>query len=87
MPSDGAAAFHLHRQAQAQRARVLSMLLIPLQADYGVALKRSPDARLACTQAWGRGADSTVLGGGDSVVALREMLGVISAFEWRKHGV
>ncbi len=39
-----ATAFHLHRQAQAQRARVLGMLLIGFEADYGIALKRAPDA-------------------------------------------
>ena len=34
-------AFHQHRQAQAQRARVLGMLLMPLEADYGMALRLS----------------------------------------------
>ena len=46
-------AFHLHRQAQAQRARVLGMLLVPFGADYGIALPRAPDARQACVEAWG----------------------------------
>jgi len=75
--------FHLHRQAQAQRARVLGMVLLSFGEDYGLALRRSPDARGACTQAWG---DSQV-GEGDSVASLRELLGLISAFEWRKNGV
>jgi hypothetical protein len=35
--NDPAAAFHLHRQAQAQRARVLGSVLIELQGDYGIA--------------------------------------------------
>ncbi|MBW8722528.1 MAG: methyltransferase, partial [Polaromonas sp.] len=34
-------AFHLHRQAQAQRARVLSMVLIPFDADYSIPLRRA----------------------------------------------
>ena len=82
-PDDSVAggAFHRHRQAQAQRARVLSQVLITLQADRSIALRRSPDVRLACEQAWGP-AD-----GQPSVVALRELLGVVSAFEWRKKGV
>ena len=82
-PSDTSpgAAFHRHRQAQAQRARVLSQVLIPLQGDRSIALRRAPDVRLACEQAWGP-AD-----GQPSVVSLRELLGVISAFEWRKKGV
>ena len=48
-----AEAFHLHRQAQAQRARVLASVLIPLESDYGIGLRRAPDWRLACTEAWG----------------------------------
>ena len=81
--SNSAAAFHLHRQAQAQRARVLGMLLIGFDADYSVPLKRSPDARQACTEAWGPpAADGTA-----SVASLRELLGLISAHEWRKNGV
>jgi len=80
LPSD---AFHLHRQAQAQRARVLSMVLLPFDADYGIALRRAPDARLACAEAWGP-AD---VADGPSVASLRELLGLISAHEWRKKGV
>lgn len=75
------AAFHRHRQAQAQRARVLSQLLIELQPDRTIDLRRAPDVRLACEQAWGAADDQ------GSVVALRELLGLISAFEWRKKGV
>ncbi len=75
------AAFHRHRQAQSQRARVLAQILIPLDGDYGIPLRRAPDVRLACTQAWGA-AD-----GAASVTSLRELLGLISAFEWRKKGV
>jgi len=75
--------FHLHRQAQAQRARTLSMLLIPLDADYTIPLRRAPDLRLACSEAWGD-ADPQF---GVSVVSLRELLGLIGAHEWRKKGV
>jgi SAM-dependent methyltransferase len=75
------AAFHRHRLAQAQRARVLSQLLIPLEGDHGIPLRRAPDHRQACTEAWGAG------DGGPAVVSLRELLGVVSAFEWRKKGV
>jgi len=74
--------FHLHRQARAQRARVLGMLLIPVKADYSIALRRAPDAREACTEVWGM-AEGT----GDSVVSLRELLGMTSAHEWRRVGV
>jgi methylase of polypeptide subunit release factors len=73
-------AFHLHRQAQGQRARVLGMLLIPFNADYSIPLRRAPDVRQACNEAYGRGEQ-------DFVVSLREMLGLVGAHEWRKKGV
>jgi hypothetical protein len=75
--------FHLHRQAQAQRARVLGMLLLPMDADYRMPLRRAPDARLACAEAWGPAETAA----GPSVIALRELLGLISAHEWRKKGL
>lgn len=73
--------FHLHRQAQAQRARILGMLLLPLTPDYRLNLRRAPDISEACQEAYGP-ADAT-----DSVVSLREVLGLIGAHEWRKKGV
>ena len=76
-------AFHLYRQAKSQRARVLSMVLIEFGADYAIALRRAPDARQACTEAWGLTDDST----GPCVASLRELMGIISAHEWRKKGV
>ncbi|MDP3795871.1 MAG: class I SAM-dependent methyltransferase [Polaromonas sp.] len=53
-------AFHLHRQAQAQRARVLGMVLIPFDADYSIPLRRAPDAKKACAEAWGTAAPTLV---------------------------
>ena len=76
-----AEAFHLHRQAQAQRARVLSSLLIALEGDYAIDLRRAPDLRQACTKAWGAAT------GERSVASLRELLGLVGAHEWRKKGV
>lgn len=75
------AAFHTHRQAQAQRTRILSQLLIELDGDYGIALRRAPDVKAACTQAFGP------VNGQTSVISLRSLQGVIGAFEWRKNGV
>ncbi len=74
-------AFHLHRQAQAQRARTLSQVLVPVDADYGIPLRRAPDLRAVFAEAWG---PST---GEPSVVSLREVLGLVGAHEWRKKGV
>jgi methylase of polypeptide subunit release factors len=76
-----AEAFHRHRQAQARRARTLAMLLLPLDGDYGIPLRRAPDLRQACAEAYGP-ADH-----GPSVVSLREVLGLIGAHEWRRKGV
>ena len=73
-------AFHLHRQAQAQRARTLGMLLLPLDADYRIPLRRAPDVKDACTEAYG--AD-----GAPSLVSLRELLGLIGAHEWHRKGI
>ncbi|MEX8518044.1 MAG: methyltransferase [Leptothrix sp. (in: b-proteobacteria)] len=74
-------AFHLHRMAQAQRARILAAVLIPIEPDYSVTLRRAPDLQQACLEAWGP-AD-----GQASVVSLRELLGLVGAHEWRKKGV
>ena len=76
-----AEAFHLHRQAQAQRARVLASVLIPLEGDYTIDLRRAPDWRQACSEAWGPAT------GERSVATLRELLGLVGAHEWRKKGV
>jgi len=75
-------AFHLHRQAQAQRARILNMLLIPFDADHSVPLRRAPDVRLACENAYGPEEGSQPY-----VASLRGLLGLIGAYEWRKNGV
>ena len=75
-------AFHLYRQAKAQRARVLGMVLIEFDAGYAIALRRAPDAKQACLEAWGQATGTST-----SVASLRELMGVISAHEWRKKGV
>ena len=78
--SSPAEAFHLYRQAQSQRARTLGMLLLPFEDDHGIPLRRAPDVRQACAEAYGPG-------DGPYVASLRELLGLIGAHEWRKKGV
>ncbi len=73
-------AFNLHRLAQAQRARILGMLLIPLETDYSIPLRRAPQVQAACQAVYGT---ATM----PSLVSLREILGLIGASEWRKKGV
>jgi SAM-dependent methyltransferase len=72
--------FNLHRLAQSQRARTLAMLLLPLDEQYAIPLRRAPDVREACEEAYGPSS-------GPSVVSLREVLGLVGAHEWRKKGV
>ncbi|MEW6022975.1 MAG: class I SAM-dependent methyltransferase [Pseudomonadota bacterium] len=76
-PTEG---FHRHRLSQLQRARTLAMLLIPFDADYTIPLRRAPDVREACSEAWGPASET-------SVASLRELLGLIGAHEWRRKGV
>lgn len=73
-------AFHLQRQSQSQRARILGMVLLPLETDYRIPLRRAPDVSMACAEAYGEAEAA-------SVVSLREVLGLIGAHEWRKKGV
>ena len=74
------AAFQAQRWAQALRSRILGALLLPFDADHGLPLKRAPDVRAAGLQAHGA-VD------GPYVQSLRELLGLVGAFEWRKKGV
>jgi len=73
-------AFHKHRMALGQRARVLAQVLVPLEAPYAIPLRRAPDVQAACEEAWGPAE-------GPSVVSLRELLGLVGAHEWRRRGV
>jgi SAM-dependent methyltransferase len=79
-PVSPAAAFHRYRQARSQRARTLAALLVMLGEDYGIALRRAPDIRQACAEAYGPGE-------APSVTSLRELLGIIGAHEWRTRGI
>ncbi|MYM41406.1 methyltransferase [Duganella qianjiadongensis] len=79
-PATPTEAFHLHRQAQSQRARTLAMLLIPFEAGYTIPLRRAPDVQLACNEAYGRF-------NAPFIASLRELLGLIGAHEWRRTGV
>jgi SAM-dependent methyltransferase len=80
-PAAPADAFNLHRQAQGQRQRVLGKLLVVLDGDYRIDLPRAPDLRAACTQAWGPP------DGRPRLVSLRELQGLVGAYEWRRKGV
>ncbi len=74
-------AFNAHRLAQSQRARTLGMVLVAMNTDYSIPLRRAPAWQHACEQSYGEASNTP------SVVALRELLGVVGAYEWRKNGV
>ncbi|MES2633510.1 MAG: class I SAM-dependent methyltransferase [Pseudomonadota bacterium] len=74
-------AFNVHRQAQGHRSRLLASVLVPLAPDYSIPLRRAPDLRQACREAWGPS------DGQPCVTSLRELLGLVGAHEWRKRGV
>lgn len=80
-PHPAAAAFALHRQLQGERAALLARLLVVVDADYRITLRRAQPVDEACQQAWGQPEGQATL------LALRELLAVISAGEWRKKGI
>lgn len=85
-PVNAGQAFNQHRQNLAHRARILGMLLIPFEADHTIPLRRAPDVKQACKEAYGAdGAPDTAHE--PYVASLRELLGLIGAHEWRKKGV
>jgi methylase of polypeptide subunit release factors len=77
---DSVDAFRRYRASRRRRAEVLGKLLVLLEDDFSLALRRAPDVRRACTEAYG-------LPQGRTVVALTELLGVLGAAQWREKGV
>ncbi|WP_086818808.1 class I SAM-dependent methyltransferase [Allokutzneria sp. NRRL B-24872] len=80
VPTARAPTFQAHRQDQARRARVLAMVLVLLDSDYALDLRRAPDVRQACNEVYD---EATA----PSAMPLRELLGVVGAHEWRRTGV
>jgi SAM-dependent methyltransferase len=72
--------FHRYRQGQALRARILGMVLIPLDAAQVIPLRRAPDVRAALHHALGQPV-------GDAVLSLRKLQGMVGAYEWHRKGV
>ena len=72
--------FHRYRMQQAQRVRLLGQLLIQIEADNGIALRRAPEVGQAMSQVF---APRQL----PMLISLRELLGIIGAYEWRRKGV
>lgn len=72
--------FNAYRLFRSQRAHLLGLLLLPLEASYRIPLHRAPDVVQTCMEVYGQCQ-------GPSVVSLRELLGIIGAREWRSKGI
>lgn len=68
------------RLSQKAKAEILGRLLISVQSNHVINLRRAPNLMNACGQAYGENV-------APYIVSLRELMGVVSAFEWRKKGV
>ena len=72
--------FHQQRLVQAQRARVLSRVLLELDAGYVSRLRRAPELSAACTAAFGELDEPCV-------ISFRDLQGAVGAAQWREKGV
>lgn len=77
---DPAESFYRYRQQKKTRARLLGMLAVPLDRTGRVALRLAPDVRAAVIAANGTPVTERTL-------ALRELLGMLSAHQWRTGGI
>lgn len=73
-------AFNQYRLRQSQRSELLNRLLVELDGDAAIALRRAPDVREACKAALGEF-------DGPMLLSLRALQGFVGAYEWRKKGV
>ena len=72
--------FRLHRRSRATAPACSGKLLVRLEEDYALGLRRAPDVRQACTDAYGPPR-------GPLTVPPPELQGVIGARQWRVKGV
>lgn len=75
--------FHQQRQIQAQRSRILSRLLLELDADYVSQLRRAPDVSAACAAAFGQLDELDK----SCILSFRDLQGALGAAQWREKGV
>jgi methylase of polypeptide subunit release factors len=72
--------FNRHRLSQSQRARTLGMIVIEVNKEHQIELRRAPEIRTACQEALGDVEENYI-------TPLRDLLGFVGAHEWRKKGV
>ncbi len=80
-PGGLAVAWAAERRRRLVEHEVLSRLVVPLGPDLSIELRRAPDVREACREAWG------VTPPRPALAPLREILGIVGAHEWRRKGV
>src|SRR5690625_4252986 len=68
--------FRAHRAARAERAELLGGIVVVIEPDLRLALRRAPDLAGACREAYGELSEP-------AMVSLNELLGVLSAWQWR----
>jgi predicted RNA methylase len=76
--SRAAEAFHHHRLVQSQRARVLGMVLVPLDEAYQITLRRAPDVQAACAEVWGPLDSATAAKAQDRLLANQQAAGLVA---------
>ena len=74
-------AFLAERRERQREQETLSRVLVALDPGYKLQLRRAPSVQEACEQVWGSAR------GRPSVVALKTLLGIMGAAEWRKKGL
>lgn len=78
--ADPHTSFYRYRQQRRTRTRVLGTVVVALDGSGRLDLPGAPDVRAAVTAAAGAPVTATL-------VALRELLGMLSAHQWRRTGV
>lgn len=74
-------AFRAERRARQLEHETLSRIVVGLDRDYQLQLKRAPDVAEACRQVWGEPEADTTL------VSLKTLQGMLGAAEWRRKGL
>lgn len=73
--------FHRERARRSSEHQVLSRLLVELDGEYRLVLGHASDVRQALEAAWGKP------DGEPTLVSLRELLGIVGAYEWQRRGI
>ncbi|WP_406636980.1 methyltransferase [Amycolatopsis sp. WGS_07] len=67
------------RAARSERATLLGKVLVSVEHDHSLRLRRAPEIRAACQHAFG--------GLPGTLISLRELLGALSAYQWHQKGI